>query len=250
MIDDEKEGKRFALWVKEDLIPPIQRKHHWKTWCRALGSVKQEQHITTKPVKPIPWQGLHDSNWVNIVNHAHCYEDFSKEDAVHHAVKLTEAKLKELNSTPKPNTFCPHCGKRSAGIIHTCSPQYLPPSPEAVISNEELSALLKKASGHDNHYSDCSIYNAPAMRPEPCDCGAINRHREAIIKATLEAGITICKEMGEHWSAYKDTALLNGDIDLSLASSGEPRAAQFIQEQLEALANDPQAILKSLEGKS
>lgn len=38
----------------------------------------------------------------------------------------------------------------------------------------------------------------------------------------------ICDEMGEHWSAYKDTALLNGDYALSNAASGEPRAAEAL----------------------
>lgn len=36
---------------------------------------------------------LWDSQWVNIVNHANCYADFDKEEAVHQAVKLTEAAI-------------------------------------------------------------------------------------------------------------------------------------------------------------
>lgn len=47
---------------------------------------------------------------------------------------------------------------------------------------------------------------------------------------TLERAALICDEMKEHWSTYKDAALLNGDMALSNAASGEPRAA-------EALAN-------------
>ena len=42
--------------------------------------------------------GLSDSAWMNIVNHDHAYENMSKEDAVHYAVKATEAKLKQLNA--------------------------------------------------------------------------------------------------------------------------------------------------------
>ena len=38
----------------------------------------------------------------------------------------------------------------------------------------------------------------------------------------------VCDELGDYWSAYKDTALLNGDVDLSNAASGEPRAATAI----------------------
>jgi len=33
---------------------------------------------------------LFDSQWVNVVNHARCYEGYSVEDAVAEAVKLTE----------------------------------------------------------------------------------------------------------------------------------------------------------------
>jgi hypothetical protein len=40
--------------------------------------------------------------------------------------------------------------------------------------------------------------------------------------------LAICAEMEQHWSDYKDTALLNGDVDLSNAASGEPRAARAI----------------------
>jgi hypothetical protein len=46
---------------------------------------------------------------------------------------------------------------------------------------------------------------------------AAEREREACAK--------VCDELGEHWGDYKDTALLNGDVDLSNAASGEPRAA-------------------------
>jgi hypothetical protein len=38
----------------------------------------------------------------------------------------------------------------------------------------------------------------------------------------------ICEELYEHYSAVKDTALLNGDIELSNAASGEPRACLVI----------------------
>jgi hypothetical protein len=34
---------------------------------------------------------LFDSQWVNVVNHAHCYEGYTVQDAVEKAVKLTEA---------------------------------------------------------------------------------------------------------------------------------------------------------------
>lgn len=43
------------------------------------------------------WVAMRDSEWMNIVNHDTAYHLWSKDDAVHHAVKLTEAKCKELN---------------------------------------------------------------------------------------------------------------------------------------------------------
>lgn len=48
---------------------------------------------------------------------------------------------------------------------------------------------------------------------------------EAALAAEREACAAICDEMAEHWSAYKDSALLNGDVELSNTASGEPRAA-------------------------
>lgn len=38
---------------------------------------------------------LFDSQWLNVVNHDHCYGVWSKEDAVSHAVKMTEQYMRE-----------------------------------------------------------------------------------------------------------------------------------------------------------
>ena len=38
---------------------------------------------------------LWDGQWMNIVNHAHCWEGFTKEEAVHAAVKMAEEKMAE-----------------------------------------------------------------------------------------------------------------------------------------------------------
>ena len=53
--------------------------------------------LYTSP-QPRDWVGLSDTAWMNIVNHDHAYESMNKEDAVHYAVKATEAKLKQLNT--------------------------------------------------------------------------------------------------------------------------------------------------------
>ena len=49
-----------------------------------------------------------------------------------------------------------------------------------------------------------------------------------------EACATICDELESFWSAEKDVALLNGDVALSNASSGEPRAARAIAQAIRA----------------
>jgi hypothetical protein len=38
---------------------------------------------------------LFDSQWVNVVNHDNCYRGWTKEDAVHHAVRMTEQYMRE-----------------------------------------------------------------------------------------------------------------------------------------------------------
>ena len=48
---------------------------------------------------------------------------------------------------------------------------------------------------------------------------------KALLAAERQAVADICDELEEHWSEYKDAALLNGDVALSNAASGEPRAA-------------------------
>jgi hypothetical protein len=49
---------------------------------------------------PSAWKSLNDVQWMNIVNHGHAWEDYSKEDAVYETVKMVEAKLKEINAAP------------------------------------------------------------------------------------------------------------------------------------------------------
>ncbi len=36
---------------------------------------------------------LYDGQWMNSVNHANCWEGFTKEEAVHAAVKMTEEQM-------------------------------------------------------------------------------------------------------------------------------------------------------------
>lgn len=68
-----------------------------------------------------------------------------------------------------------------------------------------------------------------ACKGKPSDHNEIGLHYarslwDAAIKHEREACAVICDELQEHYAGYKDTALLNGDVELSNASSGEPRA--------------------------
>jgi hypothetical protein len=60
---------------------------------------KESDMTTNDAVRPVAWRGLWDSQWVNIVNHNECYRGWELEDAVNHAVKLTEKTLKENNAS-------------------------------------------------------------------------------------------------------------------------------------------------------
>ena len=72
--------------------------------------------------------------------------------------------------------------------------------------------------------------------------GAYTQHSMRRVKAAVaeavrrerEACAALCDEMHEHYSAYKDTALLNGDVELSNAASGEPRACEFLAKTIRA----------------
>ena len=62
---------------------------------------------------------------------------------------------------------------------------------------------------------------------------------QALLAVERQAIAGICDELEEHWSEYKDTALLNGDVALSNAASGEPRAARAIKEAVLARNGKP-----------
>lgn len=73
----------------------------------------------------------------------------------------------------------------------------------------------------------------------PQDLVMFAREIEARAAAVMkERCAKVCEELGDHWSAYKDTALLNGDIELSNAASGESRAAEAIATVIRALGDE------------
>ena len=72
----------------------------------------------------------------------------------------------------------------------------------------------------------------PMMLPE-----AIFSAHRAAVAAERESCAQVCEEMAQHWADYKDTALLNGDVQLSNAASGEPRAANALAELIRSRGN-------------
>jgi hypothetical protein len=63
---------------------------------------------------------------------------------------------------------------------------------------------------------------------------AVERFAALVAAHEREQCAKVCDELGEYWAGYKDTALLNGDIALSNAASGEPRAAEAIAKAIRA----------------
>lgn len=54
------------------------------------------------------------------------------------------------------------------------------------------------------------------------------------VRDEREALKSICEELEQHYSDYAATALLNGDVDLSNAASGEPRACRAMIDAIRA----------------
>ena len=67
-----------------------------------------------------------------------------------------------------------------------------------------------------------------------CAVPDFERFAGLVAQAEREACAAICDELESFWSAEKDVALLNCDVDLSNASSGEPRAARAIAQAIRA----------------
>lgn len=61
-------------------------KPHLTNAITVLREALAKQPAQQEPVAVRLW----DSQWVNVVNHDNCYRDWSKEDAINHAVKMTE----------------------------------------------------------------------------------------------------------------------------------------------------------------
>ncbi len=88
--------------------------------------------------------------------------------------------------------------------------------------------------------------NLPSIRASNV-YGEVNdelEHFAALVAAKAAADeraacAQVCDEMRAHYSDYKDTALLNGDVALSNAASGEPRACEFLAAAIRARGVQP-----------
>lgn len=84
-------------------------------WGNVMTDLADAIERLTQPcgeVKPIR---LVDSQWMNIVNHDRAYENYDTEDAVHLAVKLTEARMAKNAA----ETFARLIAERDAAIADT-----------------------------------------------------------------------------------------------------------------------------------
>jgi hypothetical protein len=66
-------------------------------WQKLYEVQIESERVLAQPAVA-QWKPLNDVQWMNIVNHDHAYDSWGKEEAVHHAVKMTEAKCKEVNA--------------------------------------------------------------------------------------------------------------------------------------------------------
>ena len=85
----------------------------------------------SKTQEPVASARLHDAQWVNIVNHDNVWRDWSKEDAVNEAVKMTEAK----------------CVENSADLIERLAAErdeLLGPNPVEQMLREQLAAMTQE----------------------------------------------------------------------------------------------------------
>jgi hypothetical protein len=71
---------------------PARRIENWLLWKAAWDAA------LSQPAAVEGWKPLTDTQWLNIVNQDHAYDEYTKDDAVHKAVRLTEARLR-MNNT-------------------------------------------------------------------------------------------------------------------------------------------------------
>jgi hypothetical protein len=92
------EAMKQALEALTDHGAPYLR--HGVDWDDAITALRAAIAEQEK-CEPVAWRPINDAQWVNLVNHAHAWEGFSKDEAVHEVVKMTEVKCRENNTHPE-----------------------------------------------------------------------------------------------------------------------------------------------------
>lgn len=120
---------------------------------------------------------LYDSQWVNIVNHANCWADYSKEDAVHEAVKMTEQAIKanyqssgttESAKPVRPETTSEHIARdmREGRFPQRSEPQMVPTAATADAQGDEQERFDNLIDILAEYRKGCS--NTMGEGPENC----------------------------------------------------------------------------------
>lgn len=93
---------RVALSAAKAVLKPNREgmRYYKNDACMAEGSDSPDCICWTPITKAVQPQAqgevrLFDSQWINVVNHDACYAAWSKEDAIAHAVKMTERYISE-----------------------------------------------------------------------------------------------------------------------------------------------------------
>ena len=89
----DRELMQQAFEALEDMMKEF-RGHDLPYGSKAYAKAKYARldlyaRLSKPEQKPVAVR-LWDFQWVNVVNHDNCYRDWSKEDAINHAVKMTE----------------------------------------------------------------------------------------------------------------------------------------------------------------
>lgn len=122
----------------------------------------------------------------------------------------------------------------------------LAPHPPQALSDEEILSLARTKL-------DIGLYHGSGQITRSTDAELIAFARAILTQkgqqaapdvsawnAALDAAEKLCDEYEQITATEKDSAILVGKVDLSIAMSGEPRAARFIAEKVRALRKGTQ----------
>jgi hypothetical protein len=113
-------GRKECGWTSAPTTNPQTQFVHPEP-LRALLAEAAASLLTTAPASPADDVEIRlwDSQWVNVVNHADCYRDFDKEEAIAMAVKRTEEYMRKNyqdGKWPPPRTATPPASDTDASV--------------------------------------------------------------------------------------------------------------------------------------